>query len=186
MPKKKKTKKTKTKTFPGAKCLTPKFRLSFPSLFQKRAFDDDDPKYELTMLFDSDADLSALERVVEIAIRDKWGKKPPKGIRMPFRDGNEKEYDGYEDTTFVKATSTRRPGIVDLDLEDIIDPEELYAGCYCRASVVAYAYGGPGSKYKPGVSFGLRNVQKLEDGEAFDGGSSAEDDFSEDEDDPQW
>jgi hypothetical protein len=40
--------------------------------------------------------------------------------------------------------------------------------------VTAYAYDKAGNR---GVAFGLQNIQKLKDGEAFDGRSKPEDDF---------
>ena len=63
---------------------------------------------------------------------------------------------------FVNANSDNRPGIVDINLNPIIEREDFYSGCYGRASINFYV---------------LNNLQKLADGERLSGGSSAEEDF---------
>jgi hypothetical protein len=166
------------KQFQGAKCLTPVFRVAFQSVFKAKAFSEDqDPKFEITMLFPKGSDLSELKRVAKLAVSEKWGDSPPKNLRSPFKDGDEKEYDGFAGHITVKAVSDRRPGLVDRDGTKIISEEEFYSGCYAVATVVAFPYGGKGSPYSPGVSFGLRNIMKIRDGEPFEGGATAEEDF---------
>jgi hypothetical protein len=64
---------------------------------------------------------------------------------------------------------------VDADLNPILDPDEVYSGCYGRASLTFYAYNQQGSK---GIACGLNNLQKLEDGERLGGVSSAASDFA--------
>lgn len=158
--------------------LTPEFRVSFPAVFApKAAAEGQEPKYSIVMLFDKATDISALKSAVVAAIVGKWGAdkaKWPKGLRLPFRDGSEKEYEGYENVTFVTASTKQRPGLVDQNVQPIINPEEFYGGCWARATVAAFAYDKAGNK---GVSFGLRNVQKMRDGEAFSGRSKPESDF---------
>lgn len=171
-------------------CLTPKFRVSFPHVFEPHSgFEGQEAKFSLTMLFDSKTDLSELKRAAKNAAIEKWGPKEkwPKGLRLPFRDGNEKsDLDGYEDTVFVTASSKQRPGVVDQKKAPILpDDGTFYAGCYARASLIAFAYDTLGNR---GVSFGLQNLQKLEDGEPFSGRKNASEEFdavednSEDED----
>lgn len=75
---------------------------------------------------------------------------------------------------FVNANSDNRPGIVDINLNPIIEKEDFYSGCYGRASINFYAFNTNGNK---GVACGLNNLQKLADGERLSGGSSAEEDF---------
>ena len=67
-----------------------------------------------------------------------------------------------------------KPGIVDKDVNPILDQSELYSGCYGRASITFYAYNANGNK---GIACGLQNLQKLEDGEPLGGKSNAADDF---------
>lgn len=175
--------------------VTPMGRLSFPALFEPAEFEDgSEPKYQATLLFPKKTDLSALKKAAQSAAFQQWGTKDeaklPKGKKgvpfaWPWNDGNEKEdLDGYKNHIFVRASSKRRPGVVDRDKQPITaEDDAIYAGCYVRAGLVAFAYGGPGTKYNPGVSFALNNVQKLKDGDPFGGGPTAEDQFDEWEDD---
>jgi hypothetical protein len=154
--------------------LTPEFRVSFPSVFEPSAFEDQTSKYKITMLFDKKADLSKIKELMNNAINDKWQNRPG-GLRNPLRDGSEKpELDGYKDTIFCNATSKIKPGLVDVNVQAIINQEDFYAGCYARASITAYAYDKAGNK---GVAFGLQNIQKIREGEPFSGRVKAEDDF---------
>lgn len=185
------SKKTKAKN--PAKAMTPKFRVSFPELYEAKAMEEGQKaKYGITMLFPKGTNLKALEKAhdaaLEKGIQDKWNGKKPKNLRSPFRDGDEEDgycdRDGFPGHIFVRASSLQKPGVIDADKDRIDDPAEVYAGCYARATVVAYAYDVAGNK---GVAFGLQNVQKLKDGESFSGRMKAEDEFDEyeDEDDEE-
>lgn len=162
------------------KVITPMFRVSFPHVFspQKPMQDGAEAKYSITMLFDKSTDLKALKKAADIAGIEKWGadkSKWPKGIKTPFKDGDDKEdLMGYAGTTYVTARSKSMPGLINASKEDIIDESEFYAGCYARASMIAFAYE---TKVNKGISFALLNIQKLKDGEKFSGKMSAQDDF---------
>jgi hypothetical protein len=88
------------------KVVTPKFRLSFPELFEPKAFENQAAKYSIQMLFDKKTDLAPLKAVVKKAANEKWGDNLPKGILLPFKDGNEKDLEGYEDKIVVSAASS--------------------------------------------------------------------------------
>jgi hypothetical protein len=159
------------------KVMTPKFRVSFPAVFKAEAYEDGEPKFSVTMLFDSKADLSKLKAAAKAAIEEKWpdAKKRPANLRSPFRDGAEKpDLDGYDGCIFVRATSKTKPGLVDENVQTIVDQAQFYGGCFARATVRAYAYDHKGNR---GVAFGLENIQKLSDGPAFSGKTTAEQDF---------
>lgn len=161
------------------KLITPEARLSFPSLFVPRAPMEGsagEPKYGCTLLFPKTADLSALKAAASAAVKEKWPSGAPKGLRSPFRDGSEKDLDGYAGCIFINVSSARKPGVVDENLQPIIEANGIYAGCYVRASVRAYAYEKAGNR---GVAFGLNNIQKVRDGEPFGAAASKpEDDFA--------
>jgi hypothetical protein len=165
-----------------AKLITPTFRVSFPAVFTPRKANEQDAnavaKYSVQMIFDKTTDLTELKNAVRAAVVEKWGAdkaKWPKKLTMPFRDGSEKDYDGYgPDVIFISASSKMKPGLVDENIQPIIEPSEFYGGCYARATVNAFAWEFMG---KAGVSFGLRNIQKVKDGDPFGGGSKAENDF---------
>jgi hypothetical protein len=160
------------------KCVTPEFRVSFPAIFKPKAFDNQEAKYSLVMLFDKKEDLKSLKKAALMAAEEKWGPdkaKWPKPLRMPFRDGDTRsEMQGYPGTIFVSASSKTQPGLVDQRLQRILSEQDFYAGCYARAEIIAFAYDTKGNK---GISFSLQNVQKLRDGDSFSGRKKAEDVF---------
>jgi len=151
---------------PMNKIVTPEFRVSFPALFEAKGFEGQNPKYKVNMLFSKSTDLSSLKKLANDAVLLKWPNKEkrPTNIRSPFRDGDKDkaDQDGYQDCIFVAATSKMKPGVVDADMNPILDEGEMYAGCYARASITAYAYDTMGNV---GVAFGLQHVQKMRDGE---------------------
>lgn len=169
------------------KCMTPEFRVSFPAVFKPKAFKDQEAKYSLVMLFDKKTDLKELKRAATNAMLEKWpeAKDPERRkklkLKMPFRDGDEKEdTQGYKGTIFVSASSKTKPGLVNQRREAIITEEVgvdgFYAGCFARSTLIAFAYDQMGNK---GVSFSLQNVQKLRDGDSLSGRKKAEDEFDE-------
>lgn len=172
----------KIKAIEAKKCITPEFRMSFPNLSEPKGFEGGEEKYGLTMLFEKAVDIKGLKQIVFNAISEKWGPdrtKWPKGLRLPFRDGdteeNYKDKEGYAGCIFVRATSKRQPGMVDKNLKPILNIDEaFYGGCYARAEVLAFPYDRAGNK---GVALSLQNVQKLRDGKPFSGRKAAQDVF---------
>lgn len=159
---------------------SPVGRASYPHLFQPQV-DKKDPNkktYSLTLLFDKSTDLKVLKDAAEAAIAERWPNKRPKTIRSPFRDGDEKDSPEYAGKIYVafRAKEDRKPGVVGPDptIEITQQSGEFYSGCYARVSFSAYAYETDGNV---GVAFGLNNVQKVRDGERFDGRTEASEDF---------
>jgi hypothetical protein len=165
------------KKFEGKKVMTPKFRVAFARVFKPEAFEEgQEALFSITMLFPKETDISGLKAVAREAKKAKWGDKAPKKLKSPFKDGDSEDfedYDGFEGMIVVRATSKWKPGIVDMNLQNITDETEFYSGCWARATVTAFAYDRIGR----GVSFALQNLQKLEDDDQFGGGASAQDDF---------
>jgi len=159
--------------------VTPSFRVSFPHVFKPQpGMNPGDPaKYSITMLFHKDIDITPLEKAVFAAAIETFGPKDkwPKNLRLPFKDGDEKsDMVGYKNTTYISASSKQKPGLVDKDLQPIIEDGTFYAGCFARATVRVGTYDKAGNK---GVCFYLDNIQKLKDGEQFSGKKSADKDF---------
>ena len=162
---------------------TPICRLSFPALFKqaKPMTPDAASKYQCELIFEKGADLSKIEAAIKQASVNKWGNKIPKGIRLPIRDGEEREGEAYEGAKFMSVRSDTKPGVVmGRNREPVPEDrqDEVYAGCYVMVSMTAFAYDVSGNK---GVSFGLNNVWKVRDGEPLDGRRSAESDFGDEE-----
>lgn len=164
------------------KCVTPEFRVSFPALFKPKVFkgqEASEAKFGITMLFNKKQDLTALKKAALAAGTEKWGadrSKWPKFRYPTFRDGDDEKGDteGYENTIFVSAKSKNQPGIVGPNLQPILNERDIYAGCFARAEVIAYAYDQAGNK---GIGFSLQNVQKLREGDPLSGRKDASDVF---------
>lgn len=145
-----------------------------------------DPKYQITLIFDEDTNLRAMEKAAEEvaleAFGAKWKQLRDKGrIKWPFRDNDEREDDdgnpvpGFENPGVHVGFKTKdKPGIVDADAEPIMDKAEIYDGMRARVSCRPFAY----DNESKGVAFYLINVQKLGDGDRLSGDPSAEDDFA--------
>src|SRR5699024_11271541 len=102
-------------------------------------------------------------------------------IKPPLRDGDAERPDEpvYADAYFINANAATAPGIVDADLNPILERSEVYSGVYGRASINLYAFNSNGNR---GIACGLNNLQKISDGEPLGGKSRAEDDFSTEDD----
>jgi len=168
---------------------TPEFRVSFPEVFQPKAVNaGDKEKYSIQMIFRIDAstanpgekvaDLGEMGALLAQTAAAKWGADKtqwPANLKFPFRKGEEKKSDGYgAGTVFCSASTIERPGIVNEQNKPILMPSDFYAGCYAIATLNAYAWTYMG---KSGVSFGLRNIQKVRDGDPFSGKNRPENDF---------
>lgn len=173
--------------------VTGKVRFSYVSVFQPRKSEDNsDPRYQLTLLIPkSDKQTyNAVMKAIDAADKkgkakfgDKWPSKPKNTLKDG--DGCKDNGDEFEPECkghwVLRTASKRKPQVVDRDRNDIIDPTEVYSGCYGRASINFYPFVRSSNK---GVAAGLQNVQKLADGEALGGGrTTAANDFADDWDD---
>ena len=162
-------------------------RLSFPNLFEPAKpmpGDTGKPKYGLTLLLDKRAqakeirELNAAVQSVKLNSDKLKGNKRP--IDSPVREGTEKEHlDGYNSSNvFISARNHTRPGVVDRNLSPLTAEDgKPYAGCIVNCTVECYGYVHP--KSGPGITFSLRNVQFVRDGEPFgEKRTKAEEDFS--------
>jgi hypothetical protein len=172
----------------ATKVITGKVRFSYVNIFRSRAFrEGQDAKYSICLLIPKGDKktlakiTAAMDEAVQEGIRTKWGGKTPKNLHLPLRDGDEERADEapeYAGMMFLNANSQTKPGIVDKDLNEILDPDEVYSGCWGRASINFFPYDSNGNR---GVGVGLNNIQKMADGDRLGGTrASAEDDFSED------
>lgn len=160
---------------------TPEFRVSYPAVL-KAAPNRMDPSkpdaYGCALVFAPDTDISVLKEMANDVAREQWGDNIPKNLKSPFLDAFEKDkgQGNFDQGSVLLRTSShqRRPGLVDAEMNDIIDPNDFYAGCYARASVNCYAWSAPSGN---GVSFGLINVQKTRDGEPIGFSANPQDDF---------
>jgi len=173
------------------KILTPIFRVSYPHVFTATRNEMANggkgrDQYDIVMMFDKKdkAALTPMYELMKKVAEFRFGAGV-KGLTNPFKDGDtgttrsgeliSEKNPAYQGNIILNSWTINRPGIVNSKNEPIIDSEEIYGGCYCRAQLNAYAYEIAGNK---GVSFGLLNIQKIKDGEAFGNRSRPEDAFT--------
>lgn len=175
----------------ATKVVTGKVRLSYVHVFEPYSQDsDDEGKFSCVLLIPK-SDKKTLKKIrdaidaaTEAGKNSRFDGKVPNNLATTLHDGDEEgdlernpEYEGH---MYMSVSSKTRPGIVDRDVNPILDSTEVYSGCYARVSINAFPYNYKGKK---GISFGLNHIQKLDDGDFLGGRSRAEDDFDAVEDD---
>lgn len=171
---------------------TPEGTALYVSLFQPRARKDPktgqpqgEPKFQITLVFDEDTDLTEMKAAAKRVGIEKFGPKFPELVKKgkmnwPFVDNADKVDDdderlpGFEEEGCSLGFKTAdKPGIVDEEAEPIMEKSDVYSGMRARVSCRPFAY----DNQSKGVAFYLVNVQKLGDGERLSGNPAAEDDF---------
>lgn len=145
-------------------------RLSYANIWEPKAIKDSKPKYSASLIIPkSDVQtVRAIEAAVNAALTEgtaKFGGKiPPRGsLKLPLRDGDtDRDDEAYQGAYFVNANSTRQPGVVDQQVQPILDQEQVYSGCYVRAAIGFYAFNNNGNR---GVACSLDSIQLVRDGE---------------------
>jgi hypothetical protein len=164
------------------KIVTGKVRFSYANVFSPKAsVEGGTPKYSVSIIIPK-SDKETIAKISKAFEDTKAGSSAffggavPKGLKGGLRDGDEEKDDAaYAGCYFINANSAQKPGVVDQDLNPIMDMNEFYSGCYGRASITFYPYNAQGSK---GIACGLNNVQKMEEGEKLGGATSAAADFA--------
>ena len=146
-------------------------RLSFPSLFEHATYQGQDlGKYEATFLIPKDSDdakavQAAIKEVGMEALGREWSK-----AKLCLIDGDNKDYAGYEGMFALKASTKKRPIVIDKDKSALTaEDDKPYPGCYVNTSISVFAYTNNYGKF---VQAQLNAVQFAKDGEAFGGGDS--------------
>lgn len=176
------------------KLITPIGRFSFPNCFQpappmkgQPVNPNAKPKFGTTMIWTpatfTDDDKTRWRKMLELIDALSMEhfkcrmKDAPQNIKRPIRDGVEKKHLGGfgPGTYFANITSHIKPSVVAADnVTEILDPQDLYAGCYGRCSITAYYY----NNVSQGIALGLSNVKKIKDGERLDSRTDAATDFA--------
>lgn len=169
----------------------PNTRWSYANVWEAKSINGGTPKFSVSLIIPkSDTQtLAKIKAAIEAAYREGESKlkgngktvPPLTAIKTPLRDGDAERPDdpAYANAYFINANSATAPGIVDADLQPIIERSEVYSGVYGRASINLYAFNSNGNK---GIACGLNNLQKIRDGEPLGGKTRAEDDFDTDPD----
>lgn len=152
-------------------------RLSFPSIFKRSEFNGEQGKFEATFLLNKETQadqIKMLEDAIEKALVE--SKIKVASDKRCLKDGDEIEYDGYAGHMSFKASTNRRPTVIDRDKAPLVeDDNKLYAGCYVNAIVDIWIQS---NSYGKRVNANLFGVQFFKDGEAFGSGDvDVTDDF---------
>jgi hypothetical protein len=183
---------------PRISITTPPAIISYPSLFAPRLSPDGSEKFGCCLIFPKGTDLAELEAALREAAVDRFGSKALQQLkdgrlRWPLRDGSERPgRPGYEPgAKFINVSSKLQPGVVDKYAgsggrpRPIDNPDLVYPGALCRASVTPFGYSVSGNS---GVSALLNAIQVLDTDERryprIDGRPSAEWVFDALEDEP--
>jgi hypothetical protein len=109
-----------------------------------------------------------------------WGGEIPENLDYPLRDGDAKggRYPEFRGHFYFNAKSKFKPGLVDANGEEILDPDQFYSGVIVRVSLNLYPYSAVGNR---GIGVGLNNVMKVADGKRLAGRGNPADDFTQDD-----
>lgn len=175
------------------KIVTGLVRFSYLHVWEPSAVQEgQDKKYSASLIIpksdkETIAKINAAINAAKEQGRAKFGGKIPTNLKTPLRDGDidRPEDEAYANCYFINASAKTKPGIVNKNAEPILNQDDVYSGCYGRASVTFYAFNTSGNK---GIAAGLNHLMKVKDGEPLGGRSTAESDFAdvigdEDEDD---
>jgi len=163
--------------------VTGEVRLSYVNVFEARKFKDTDKeaKYSLTILIPKNTPdgqktiasiRQAIQKAAEKGAQKHFGGRIPQNVNHTLRDGDT-ETDDLGDLKNVKSpelaghmymrlSSKFAPKVLNAQRQEIINPLEIYSGCYGRVSLTCYAYSGDG---KRGISAVLNNVMMTRDGD---------------------
>lgn len=168
-------------------------RFSYANVFKPQAPVNNpqgEPKYNVTILVPKinthaksviDA---AINAAIEAGVASKWGGVRPPVPAICVHDGDGvrpsdgqpfgQECKGHWVFT-ASCKADRPPFVVDAAVQKIINPAEVYSGCYGNVNVTFFAYNSAGKK---GIGCGLNGLQKTQDGEPLGGRVTAEEAFS--------
>jgi len=165
-------------------------RLSYVNIFKPKQIEGSEPKYSVCIMFPKTD--KVLKKIFDDAIKktalddaEKWGGKVPGNLKTPIHDGDEDRPDQpeFKGMWYFNATSKRPPQVLDEYKTEMLDPNELYSGCWARVSVNFSGYNNSGNK---GIGAYINNIMKLRDDVRLGGTSAtAEEDFADDDEDDE-
>lgn len=165
-------------------------RFSYCNLFEAKPPINNqtgEPKYSLTVLVPKTNTAAkaaidqAINQAIELGVSTKWNGVRPPMPSLPIHDGDGvRPSDGQpygeecKGCWIFTASSKQAPFVVDAQVQNIIDPRQVYSGMWGNVNVNFFAYNSAGKK---GIGCGLNGVQKIRDGEPLGGRVTAQDAF---------
>lgn len=170
----------------SVKVVTGKARLNHVHVFEKFGMGNNAPAFS-TMVMVPKSDTATMDAIREAEAKaaeegkDKFGGKVPSKLASIWKDGDEESDEYPEQAGHWFAWVTKKgngkdiaPPVLDTDGTEMLSPADIYSGCYAQVSMEAFAYNTNGNK---GVTFGLRAIKKVADGERLGPVDNASDDF---------
>lgn len=162
-------------------------RWNCANVWEPKSINGGIPKYSMSLIIPKSdtATISKINAAIEAAYTE--GQARLKGssktvpllssIKTPLRDGDVERPDdpAYANAHFINANSATAPGIVDSNLNPVINRSEVYSGVYGRASINLYAFN---TNDNHGIACGLNNLQLIRPGEPLGGKASPKADFA--------
>lgn len=187
-----------TEVTQNALVLTEECRFLFPNLFEKKRVKRNgkevgEPKFSLCMLLVPGTEKKLQAAALAVA-KAKWPSRDviasikSGDIRWPFIPGarvkaslekkatdagREFKGDYYDNVIVLKSDTTFDVGVIGPNKQDIVNPKDVYSGCYGYVELKASAYDGVDGG-KDGLKFYLNNVMKSRDGEKIAGRTVAD------------
>ena len=136
----------------------PNTRWSYCNVWQPKSINGGTPKYSVSLIIPKSdkKTVEAIKAAIQAAYEEGESKLKGNGktvpalsvIKTPLRDGDAERPDDpvYADAYFINANSATAPGIVDANLNPILERSEVYSGVYGRASINFYAFNSNGNK----------------------------------------
>lgn len=152
-----------TKVIIGRNITTGIVKLAYAHIFEAytvEGIEGVEPRYSITIIIPK-TDTETL-KAIDVAIGELKKELKHKGaIRTPMRNGDleRPEEQLYKGCYFINANSKNKPGIVDSNVNTIVDPIEVKNGCYARVSFNLYGYNSNSNK---GIAAGLNNIQLIQ------------------------
>ena len=155
-------------------------RFAYVHLLEPRAAAEGaEAKYSVTLIIPKtdEAGIAAIKAAMKAAVSKKFGDKPPKGLRNPLRDGDEKdgesgEYmkgDEFRGNWYLSASSKKPVRALAGKARMPATDEHLQSGNYGAAELNFYGYDAAGNR---GVAAGLNGVWITRKGEPLGSGAT--------------
>lgn len=144
-------------------------RLSFPNIFKRASFEGKEGKFEATFLLNKETQADQIEKLqaaIDAAVKEAKVKIP--AGKSCLKEGSDFEYDGYDGHMAFKASTNKRPTLIDRDKSPLVEDDgKPYAGCFVNAIVDIWIQD---NAYGRRVNANLFGIQFYADGEAFGAG----------------
>lgn len=147
----------------------PNARISFPNLFQTATFGGEDTeKYDCTFILDKDEHkvvIKEIQGAIKKMIKENLKGKNPGEDRICLKDGDETERDELQGAYSIKASTKKRPMVLDRDKTPLTEEDnKIYAGCYCNGILTLWSQN---NAYGKRINASLDGVQFSAHGEPF-------------------